>query len=92
MSNDTPAAFDLGAYFGSLAGDGNDLTLYFQTLSGAVSFSVADTTRQYRGRFRQQFKSAFADAQTLLEPSLRAVIGLFSRLRAQGHGIHRSRC
>ena len=38
--NDNPAAFDIGPYFDA-GGDGNDITLYLQTLSGAVSFSVA---------------------------------------------------
>ena len=50
--NDSPAAFDIGAYFNT-GGDGNDLTLYFQTLSGEVSFSCQQTQLLSQGgRFR----------------------------------------
>ena len=39
--NDSPAALDLGAYF-TTGGDGEDLTLYFQTVAdGEISFAAS---------------------------------------------------
>ena len=55
---------DLAAYFGA-GGDGNDLTLYFQTLSGAVSFSVAAQLGNVGDNWAQF--TLPADAQTLLD-------------------------
>ena len=50
--NDNPSSFDIGAYFNT-GGGGNDLTLYFQTLSGEVSFSVATQLVNQGGAFAQ---------------------------------------
>ena len=74
--NDNPSAFDIGAYFNT-GGGGNDLTLYFQTLSGEVSFPVATQLLNQGGAFAQF--TLPAAAQTLLD-GMRAVTGLFSRL------------
>ena len=62
--NDNPSAFDIGAYFNT-GGGGNDLTLYFQTLSGEVSFSVATQLVNQGGAFAQF--TLPAAAQTLLD-------------------------
>ena len=59
-----PSALDLAAYFGA-GGDGNDLALYFQTLSGAVSFSVAAQLGNAGDNWAQF--TLPADAQTLLD-------------------------
>ena len=61
--NDNPAALDIGAYFNA-GGDGNDLTIYLQTLDGEVSFTAA---AQYilGGPGFARFTLP-ADAQTLL--------------------------
>ena len=65
--NDNPASLDIGAPFQFVpGGDGNDLTLYFQTLSGAVSFPAAIHNFQLRELLSRQFTLP-ADAQTLLD-------------------------
>ena len=62
--NDSPAALDLGAYFNA-GGDGNDLTIYLQTLNdGEVSFPVASQFVLGGGNFARF--TLPADAQTLL--------------------------
>ena len=85
--NDNPAAFDIGPYFDA-GGDGNDLTLYFQTLSGAVSFSVA-TQLSTQGDNFAQFTLP-ADAQTLLD-GIASGDQVHFQGGASSHGIHRSR-
>ena len=63
--NDSPAALDLGTYFNA-GGDGNDLTIYLQTLNdGEVSFSVASQFVLGGGNFARF--TLPADAQTLLD-------------------------
>ena len=45
-------AFDLGAYFDS-GGDGNDLTVWIQTLAGIAEIVVADSTDSFGSNFIQ---------------------------------------
>ena len=61
--NDSPAALDIGAYFNA-GGDGADLTIYLQTLDGAVSFTAAAQFVLGGGGFARF--TLPADAQTLL--------------------------
>ena len=61
--NDNPAALDIGAYFNA-GGDGNDLTIYLQTLDGEVSFTAAAQYILGGGGFARF--TLPADAQTLL--------------------------
>ena len=75
--NDNPSAFDIGAYFNT-GGGGNDLTLYFQTLSGEVSFSVATQLVKSGRCFRTVHPTR--RRRRLCSMELRAVTGLFSRL------------
>ena len=63
--NNNPATLDIGAYF-STGGDGNDLTIYLQTLDGGeLSFTVASTVSF--SRVDQVRFTLPSDAQTLLE-------------------------
>ena len=62
--NDSPAALDIGAYF-NVGGDGNDLTIYLQTLDGEVSFTAAAQYVLGGGGFARF--TLPADAQTLLD-------------------------
>ena len=62
--NDSPAALDIGAYFNA-GGDGADLTIYLQTLDGAVSFTAAAQYVLGGGGFARF--TLPADAQTLLD-------------------------
>ena len=63
--NDNPAALNIGAYFNA-GGDGNDLTIYLQTLAdGVASFSAASQYILGGGGFARF--TLPADAQTLLD-------------------------
>ena len=63
--NNNPVELALGAYFNA-GGDGNDLTIYFQTLNdGEVSFAVIDQVDTALGGNYVRFNLP-ADAQTLL--------------------------
>ena len=63
--NNNPASFNLGAYFTS-GGDGEDLTLYFQTLTdGEISFSASAQFASGGGNFVRF--TLPADAQDLLD-------------------------
>ena len=63
--NDNPNSLALNTYFGA-GGDGNDLTLYLQTVSdGLVSFAVSDQLDTSGGNFARFILPA--DAQTLLD-------------------------
>ena len=63
---DSPVALNIGAYFNT-GGDGNDLTIYLQTLNdGEVSFAVADQVDATAGGNYVRFNLP-ADAQTLLD-------------------------
>ena len=63
--NDSPSALSLIDYFGS-GGDGNDLTLYLQTVAdGLVSFAVSAQISTSGGNFVRF--TLPADAQTLLD-------------------------
>ena len=63
--NDDPAALDIGVYFDA-GGDGNDLTVYLQTLdAGEVSFTVAAQYAEGGGNYARV--DLPADAQALLD-------------------------
>ena len=63
--NNNPAALDIGPYF-DVGGDGNDLTLYLQTLNdGEVSFTAAAQYSVGGGNFARF--NIPDDAQTLLD-------------------------
>ena len=50
--NDNPAAFGIGAYFGA-GGDGNDLTMTIQTLTGLVALPASTAIANSGGNFTQ---------------------------------------
>ena len=79
--NDNPASFNLGAYFTS-GGDGEDLTLYFQTMAdGEISFSASAQFATGGGNFIRF--TLPADAQDLLDNIATGDRFIFKAARAE---------